>query len=208
LQIWEMQIKAPLITPGKKSQIPGQFWTVRGENIYFQRYGAIDRKEKQALTAFRFATYKRKDLRESTPCMVLVLVNDAATAARVVAQDQNGNLMLEVAGTSSHLFEQLFINGVSSYAQYEHQAYCRWKWSGHCVRRRYSLQRIERSYCKGSSYILNAKRYTTQRWPTEREAECVQTRWCYAPFSRPRQITSVFVHFAAQTMTISKGSWS
>lgn len=43
LQIWETQAKGPLLRPGKKSrqldvsQIYGDFWTVVGEQVYFQR---------------------------------------------------------------------------------------------------------------------------------------------------------------------------
>jgi len=43
LQIWETKAKAPLLRPGKKprqlglSQTYTDFWTVEGEQVYFQR---------------------------------------------------------------------------------------------------------------------------------------------------------------------------
>jgi hypothetical protein len=43
LQIWEIQAKGPLLRPGNKSrksdlaQVYSGLWTVKGEQIYFQR---------------------------------------------------------------------------------------------------------------------------------------------------------------------------
>jgi hypothetical protein len=45
----------------------------------------------------RFALYRRHSLTESLPCMVLFLVHEKTQAARIVAQDQNGTALMEVA---------------------------------------------------------------------------------------------------------------
>jgi len=45
----------------------------------------------------RFALYRRHGLTESLPCMVLFLVHEETHVARIVAQDQNGTALMEVA---------------------------------------------------------------------------------------------------------------
>ena len=47
----------------------------------------------------RFALYRRQALTQSLPCMILFLVRETTNAARIVAQDQNGTALMEVAGT-------------------------------------------------------------------------------------------------------------
>jgi hypothetical protein len=47
----------------------------------------------------RFALYRRQALTQSLPCMILFLVHETTNAARIVAQDQNGTALMEVAGT-------------------------------------------------------------------------------------------------------------
>ena len=47
----------------------------------------------------RFALYRRQALTQSLPCMILFLVHETTNAARIVAQDQNGTALIEVAGT-------------------------------------------------------------------------------------------------------------
>ena len=47
----------------------------------------------------RFALYRRQALTQSLPCMILFLLHETTNAARIVAQDQNGTVLMEVAGT-------------------------------------------------------------------------------------------------------------
>ena len=47
----------------------------------------------------RFALYRRQALTQSLPCIVLFLVHETTNVGRVIAQDQNGTTLMEVAGT-------------------------------------------------------------------------------------------------------------
>ena len=47
----------------------------------------------------RFALYRRQALTQSLPCMILFLLHETTNVARIVAQDQNGTALMEVAGT-------------------------------------------------------------------------------------------------------------
>ena len=49
----------------------------------------------------RFALYRRQALTQSLPCMILLLVDEKMKTARIVAQDQNGTALIEVAGAVS-----------------------------------------------------------------------------------------------------------
>ena len=45
----------------------------------------------------RFAFYRRHGLAESLTCVILFLVHEKTNVARIVAQDQNGTALMEVA---------------------------------------------------------------------------------------------------------------
>ena len=55
-----------------------------------------------SINNFRFALHWRKAQKEALPCMILFLVHETTNVARLVAQDQNGSTIAEVAGRSNH----------------------------------------------------------------------------------------------------------
>lgn len=81
LRIWEIQAKGPLSRPHKDSRKFDE-WTVEGgERVLFQRFALC---ELHALT-------------ESLPCILLFLVHGNGTSTRLVAQNQNGSIIMVVA---------------------------------------------------------------------------------------------------------------
>lgn len=81
LRIWETQAKGPLLRPHKDSRNLDE-WTVDGgEQVLFQR----------------FALCKLHALTESLPCILLFLVHGKGKSARLVAQNQNGSIIMDVA---------------------------------------------------------------------------------------------------------------
>ena len=81
LCIWETQARGPLLRPHKDSQKLDE-WTVDGgEQVLFQRFALC---ELHALT-------------ESLPCIILFLVHEDRRSGRLVAQNQNGSVIMAVA---------------------------------------------------------------------------------------------------------------
>ena len=81
LCIWETQARGPLLRPHKDSQKLDE-WTVDGgEQVLFQRFALC---ELHALT-------------ESLPCIILFLVHENRRSGRLVAQNQNGSVIMAVA---------------------------------------------------------------------------------------------------------------
>ena len=81
LRIWEIQARAPLLRPHKDSRKFDE-WTVDGgEQVLFQRFALC---ELHALT-------------ESLPCILLFLVHGEGKSTRLVAQNQNGSIIMAVA---------------------------------------------------------------------------------------------------------------
>ena len=81
LRIWETQERGPLLRPQKDSRRLDE-WTVDGgEQVLFQR----------------FALCKLHVLTESLPCILLFLVRGNGQSARLVAQTQNGAIIMAVS---------------------------------------------------------------------------------------------------------------
>ncbi len=81
LRIWETQARGPLLRPQKDSRKLDE-WTVDGgEQVLFQRFALC---ELHALT-------------ESLPCILLFLAHGDGTSTRLVAQNQNGSIIMAVA---------------------------------------------------------------------------------------------------------------
>ena len=81
LCIWEIQARGPLLRPHKDSRKLDE-WTVDGgEQVLFQRFALC---ELHALT-------------ESLPCIFLFLVHGDGRSGRLVAQNQNGSVIMAVA---------------------------------------------------------------------------------------------------------------
>ena len=81
LRIWEIQAREPLLRPHKHSRQHDE-WTVDGgEQVLFQR----------------FALYELHALPESLPCVLLFLVHSDGRSSRLVAQNQNGSIILAIA---------------------------------------------------------------------------------------------------------------
>lgn len=81
LQIWESQARGPLLRPHKDSRRPDE-WTVDGgEQVLFQR----------------FALCKLHVLTESLPSILLFLVRGNGQSARLVAQNQNGAIIMAIS---------------------------------------------------------------------------------------------------------------
>ena len=81
LRIWETQARGPLLRPHKDSRRLDE-WTVDGsEQVLFQR----------------FALCKLRVLTEALPCILLFLVRGNGKSARLVAQNQNGAIILAVS---------------------------------------------------------------------------------------------------------------
>ncbi len=89
LRIWETQVRGPLLRPYKDSGGVNQ-WSVKGgEQVLFQRFAMC---ELHALT-------------ESLPCIIFFLVHGDGKSARIVAQNQNGSIILAVS------FQKLVVVG-------------------------------------------------------------------------------------------------
>ena len=81
LRIWETQTKGPLLRPHKDPRKLDE-WTVDGgEQVLFQR----------------FALCELQGLTESLPCILLFLVHRDGRSSRLVAQNQNGSMIMGVA---------------------------------------------------------------------------------------------------------------
>ena len=81
LQIWETQTRGPLLRPHKNSRRPDE-WTVDGgEQVLFQT----------------FALCKLHILTESLPCILLFLVRGDGQSARLITQNQNGGIMMDIS---------------------------------------------------------------------------------------------------------------
>lgn len=81
LCIWEAQARGPLLRPHKDPQKLDE-WTVDGgEQVLFQRFALC---ELHALT-------------ESLPCIFLFLIHGDGRSSRLVAQNQNGSVIMAVA---------------------------------------------------------------------------------------------------------------
>lgn len=81
LRMWEIQARGLLLRPHKDSQKLDE-WTVDGgEQVLFHKFALC---ELQALT-------------ESLPCILLFLVHGDGRSARLVAQNQNGSVIMAVA---------------------------------------------------------------------------------------------------------------
>ena len=81
LKIWETQARGPLLRPQKDS-LKVDEWTVEGgEQVLFQRFALCDL---QALT-------------EPLPCIILFLTRGDGVSSRLVAQNQNGSIVMGVA---------------------------------------------------------------------------------------------------------------
>ena len=81
LRIWETQARGPLLRPHKDSRRLDE-WTVDGgEQVLFQR----------------FALCKLRVLTEALPCILLFLVRGNGQSARLVAQNQNGAIIMAVS---------------------------------------------------------------------------------------------------------------
>ena len=81
LRIWETQTKGPLLRPHKDSRKLDE-WTVDGgEQVLFQR----------------FALCELHTLTESLPCILFFLVHRDGRSSRLVAQNQNGSMIMAVA---------------------------------------------------------------------------------------------------------------
>lgn len=81
LRIWETQARGPLLRPHKDSQKFDE-WTVDGgEQVLFQAFALC---ELHALT-------------EPLPCILMFLVHGDGRSARLVAQNQNGSIIMAVA---------------------------------------------------------------------------------------------------------------
>ena len=110
LRIWETQLqtRGPVLQPGKGSRKSdsartyADFWTVGGEQIFFQKLFFPCFERYSSTNNFRFALHWRKARKEPLPCMILFLVHETTNVARLAAQDQNGSTLAEVAGRSNH----------------------------------------------------------------------------------------------------------
>lgn len=80
LRIWETQVRGPLLRPHKESHSVNGFTVAGGEQVVFQS----------------FAICEMHVLTEATPCIVMFLVTQDARAARIVAQNQNGAVVMGV----------------------------------------------------------------------------------------------------------------
>ena len=81
LRIWETQARGPLLRPQKDSQRLDEWIVDGGEQVLFQR----------------FAVCKLRVLTESLPCIILFLVHGDGKSARLVAQNQNGSVIIAVS---------------------------------------------------------------------------------------------------------------
>ena len=81
LRIWETQARGPLLRPQKDSQRLDEWIVDGGEQVLFQR----------------FAVCKLRVLTESLPCIFLFLVHGDGKSARLVAQNQNGSVIIAVS---------------------------------------------------------------------------------------------------------------
>lgn len=80
LRIWEIQTRGPLLRPQKDSRKLDE-WTVDGgEQVLFQK----------------FALCELHTLTEPLPCILLFLVHGGAKSARLVAQNQNGSIIMAI----------------------------------------------------------------------------------------------------------------
>lgn len=78
LRIWETSTRGPLLRPHKDARSLDE-WTVEGgEQVLFQK----------------FALCELHLLSEPLPCILLFLVREDAKAARLVAQNQNGSIIM------------------------------------------------------------------------------------------------------------------
>ena len=85
LRIWETQARGPLLRPHKDPRRLDE-WTVDGgEQVLFQR----------------FALCKLHVLTDSLPCILLFLVGGDGRSARLVAQNQNGAIVMTVSFQTS-----------------------------------------------------------------------------------------------------------
>ncbi len=78
LRIWEVLSRTPLLRPHKDSRSPDAWKVASGEEVLFQR----------------FALCETGLLKDSLACMVLFLVQGDARAARLVAQHQDGSIIM------------------------------------------------------------------------------------------------------------------
>lgn len=78
LRIWELSTKTPLLRLHKDTRSPDAWKVASGEEVLFQR----------------FAVCETGLLTDSLACMVLFLVQADARAARLVAQHQDGSIIM------------------------------------------------------------------------------------------------------------------
>ena len=76
-----MQAREPLLRPHKHSRQHDEWSVDGGEQVLFQR----------------FALFELHALPESLPCVLLFLVHSDGRSSRLVAQNQNGSIILAVA---------------------------------------------------------------------------------------------------------------
>lgn len=78
LRIWEVSTRTPLLRPHKDTRGTDAWKVASGEEVLFQRFAICE------LTL----------LANPTPCIVLFLVQGDARAARLVAQHQDGSVIM------------------------------------------------------------------------------------------------------------------
>lgn len=80
-RIWESSTKTSTLRPQLSARTPGEWIVEGGEQVLFQQ----------------FTLYKSKVYREIQPCMLLLLVQEDASGARLVAQNQSGSVAKELS---------------------------------------------------------------------------------------------------------------
>ena len=81
LRLWEsIPVKAPILRPYKVSQNLDAWMADGGEHVLFRRFA-----------------FRELDSVTSSPCILLLLVHESDTAARLIAQDQYGDIVKAIS---------------------------------------------------------------------------------------------------------------
>ena len=90
LRLWEsIPVKAPILRPYKVSRNLDAWRVAGGEHVLFRRFA-----------------FRELDSVTSSPCILLLLVHESARAARLIAQDQYGDIVKAISFTELSVWEE------------------------------------------------------------------------------------------------------